>query len=367
MFYKLFTNCKLCKGANRSAIYDFQVNAIHLIPNSLYDILSNPKYTQWDDVKADFEPKYHQIIDEYYCFLKSKGLIMEMEEMNHLNHFPNLNDNWESSSLIENCIVDFNSDSVLISNSAEATFKYFETIVLQLNDLLCSHIQIRMYNSTDLSIVKAILESFNHSTITNIELLVCYNSAISESDWISLCDENIRLTDLTIHSCLIKKNIGSTRYDTPINYITGEIDSHLHCGKISELFFSPNHPTYAESLVNNTCLNRKISIDVDGNIKNCPSMKESFGNIRKTRLIEAYSTLGFKKYWNISKEQVIKCRDCEFRHACTDCRAFLEDPNDNYSAPLKCGYDPYSCQWEDWSNNPLKQKAIEYYCMQINS
>ncbi len=34
-----------------------------------------------------------------------------------------------------------------------------------------------------------------------------------------------------------------------------------------------------------------------------------------------------------------------------------------YSKPLKCGYNPYTNVWEEWSINPLKQKAIDYYNM----
>ncbi|NIG32274.1 grasp-with-spasm system SPASM domain peptide maturase, partial [Enterobacter sp. Ap-916] len=33
------------------------------------------------------------------------------------------------------------------------------------------------------------------------------------------------------------------------------------------------------------------------------------------------------------------------------------------SKPLKCGYNPYTGEWEEWSINPLKQKAIKYYGM----
>lgn len=34
-----------------------------------------------------------------------------------------------------------------------------------------------------------------------------------------------------------------------------------------------------------------------------------------------------------------------------------------YAKPLKCGYNPYTCEWEEWSTNPLKQQAIDYYGM----
>ena len=59
------------------------------------------------------------------------------------------------------------------------------------------------------------------------------------------------------------------------------------------------------------------------------------------------------------------CKDCEFRYICTDCRAYIEDPNDILSKPLKCGYNPYTAEWSEWSRNPLKQKAIEQYRIDI--
>lgn len=135
------------------------------------------------------------------------------------------------------------------------------------------------------------------------------------------------------------------------------------CGSISANFFEANLLNYSESLIFNNCLHGKISIDAEGNIKNCPSMPESFGNIRDTTLMEAIEKPGFKKYWNITKDQIAVCKDCEFRYICTDCRAYKEDPDDDYSKPLKCGYDPYTGVWEEWSTNPLKQTAIDFYGM----
>ncbi len=136
------------------------------------------------------------------------------------------------------------------------------------------------------------------------------------------------------------------------------------CGVIHHTYFSPNIETFTESQHHNTCLNRKISIDANGEIKNCPSMAKSYGNIKDTKLVDVVNNPDFQKVWHIKKDEITKCKDCEFRHICTDCRAYIDDPQDMYSAPLKCGYDPYTCKWEDWSTNPLKEKAIEYYGMQ---
>ena len=93
-------------------------------------------------------------------------------------------------------------------------------------------------------------------------------------------------------------------------------------------------------------------------------MSQSFGNIKDTTLAEALEKPDFKKYWNINKDKIHVCKDCEFRYICTDCRAYVEDPEDILSKPLKCGYNPYTGEWSEWSTNPLKQKAIEHYGMQ---
>ncbi|MFT6810576.1 MAG: SPASM domain peptide maturase of grasp-with-spasm system [Saprospiraceae bacterium] len=111
-----------------------------------------------------------------------------------------------------------------------------------------------------------------------------------------------------------------------------------------------------------------VKLAMYGEIKNCPSMSESYGNIKDTSLAEAIEKPGFKKYWNINKDQIAVCKDCEFRYICTDCRAYTDDPYDlsgeegtNHSKPLKCGYDPYTGEWSEWSKNPIKKKVFHKY------
>ena len=142
-----------------------------------------------------------------------------------------------------------------------------------------------------------------------------------------------------------------------------KVNSNLSCGVINTQNFVSNLNIFTESQQHNTCLNRKISIDKDGYIKNCPSMAHHFGHISDTKLEDVIANPEFTKYWYIKKDEITKCKDCEFRHICTDCRAYRENPDDLYSAPLKCGYDPYTGVWEEWSTNPLKQQAIEHYGM----
>ena len=74
-------------------------------------------------------------------------------------------------------------------------------------------------------------------------------------------------------------------------------------------------------------------------------MLESFGNIGQSTLKEVIDNPEFRKMWGITKDQISICKDCEFRYVCSDCRAFLQKPEDKFSKPLKCGYDPYTATW----------------------
>jgi SPASM domain peptide maturase of grasp-with-spasm system len=135
------------------------------------------------------------------------------------------------------------------------------------------------------------------------------------------------------------------------------------CGKVNLEYFDTNLPKVLEAVNHNSCLHKKIAIDIEGNIRNCLSMPQNFGNIKDTRLEEALQHNDFKKYWNLTKDQIEVCKDCEFRYICTDCRAYTERSHINKegldtSKPLKCSYNPYTGEWEEWCTNSLKQKAL---------
>ncbi len=95
-----------------------------------------------------------------------------------------------------------------------------------------------------------------------------------------------------------------------------------------------NYEDVAESLNFNTCLNRKLSIDHNGDICNCPSMKDKYGNHHSKELKQVLDDLNLTKLWSVNKDKIKICSSCEFRYICTDCRAFLSNPNNEFSKPL---------------------------------
>lgn len=321
----LFSNCQLVKGYSKSIIYDIHRRKIFPIPNSFYILITKYKNKTVKQIKKIYNNKFDNIVDEYYDFLKQNELVLEVNN-NEYSFFTELNLKWENPFLITNCIIQYKKYSIL------------EVILKQLNIIGVNNIQIHVDDITDIQILIETCMLFQE---IGIELFVKYSKEL-DIEKFKYCN-NIAI--LCIHSAP-----DDARLEFP-NIISAttvkqEILFDKSCGNVGQYYFTINYSLFFESQAHNTCLNRKLCIDADGNIKNCPAMERSFGNIKDTTLKEAIEKPGFKDLWYIHKDQIAVCKDCEFRHMCTDCRCFIKDPDNIYSQPAKCTYNPYVCKWE---------------------
>ena len=57
------------------------------------------------------------------------------------------------------------------------------------------------------------------------------------------------------------------------------------------------------------------------------------------------------EYWMLTKEKVTKCKDCELRYICFDCRETARKyKNYLYATNPNCSYNPYSGKWGDFKD-----------------
>ncbi|TAE35253.1 MAG: grasp-with-spasm system SPASM domain peptide maturase [Runella slithyformis] len=235
-------------------------------------------------------------------------------------------------------IIDFNKDT--------DTIQYMSRIANDLNVLGCTVLELRFYDYIQLKTLSEILEYFSNHRIRMINLILKYdaNLLLSISD---LCFRYQRVNFVYVHSAPEEKSeLLNTSY-THVTLFEKVLAGHECCGVISPIHFRSNVQNFTENLQFNSCLNRKIGIDVEGNIKNCPSSRLSFGNVKSTSLVNAIENKTFKSYWGINKDQISVCKECEFRYICSDCRVYIENDNDIYSKPAKCNYDPYTNEWKE--------------------
>ncbi|SHI45549.1 grasp-with-spasm system SPASM domain peptide maturase [Flavobacterium terrae] len=352
VFFKLFANCIAVKGANRSLIVDLQKNSSHLIPNDMYEVLTKSDKIEISQLYAEYGEDNYNTIKDYFENLEELEIGFFCSE-NELNLFPELNLEFHYPFLIGNSILE-GIDEIRV----------YEELIPQLEKLGCEYVEIILYQEIENNLLQSILDLFQISSIKHIGLIIKYDVTKDEKFLKKLTSTCLRLSKIILHSSVDEKLLEFKSFNlTYISYVKKELKSFNFCGVVDQGYFSTKMLHFTESQNHNTCLNRKISIDKDGNIKNCPSMKEIFGNIKEVSLEEVLNQTNFKRYWSISKNQIEVCKDCEFRHICTDCRAYTENPEDQYSKPLKCGYNPYTNVWEEWSTNPLKEKAIAFYEM----
>lgn len=345
MKYFLRADIIPCKGYKRTALIDIVNSEVSLLDNNHYDAL----YKLYNVGLEEIDENLLSLLESDKYILQAKSI----------DNFPRISLKKTTNSVfsVDNCIIDRNNDSA---------YNIID-VLRQLDELNCKYVQFRFFDySEEIYEITDYLNTSN-SFIQNIEILIKKtNNHFHKLE--ELFYRNLRINKLILFNS-DETNILSSNQGRIFLEIQNIIDDCKSCGIISTNGFFINKYHFKEANNVNTCLSKKISIDVNGEIKNCPSMPQSFGNVETSTLEEALNHPSFKKYWNISKDHVEVCKDCEFRYICTDCRAYTERTHTNndgldVSKPLKCGYNPYSGEWEEWSTHPLKQKAIEYYGMQ---
>jgi len=346
-YFNLFSNIMVTKGASRILISDLQRNVSELYSLEFYEVIEELKNKSIESILENYDAESRKFIYEYIELLLEKeyGFISEGDWD---RNFPPISYEYHEPNEISNIFIEINNLSVL------------ETIKESVENLGVRHLVIYSHKKLSLKEFQDIELQFAGSALNGIEIFSPYHDDVDENFIHCLNQTAKRIYGLVFYGCAKDpiKFRDIFRFHVQFSSEDLKISS---CGKVNLKYFNTNSRKVSEALHHNSCLHKKIGIDVNGNIKNCPLMAESFGNINNESLEDALAKPEFRKYWNLTKDKVEVCRDCEFRYICTDCRAFTENSHKNsegldISKPLKCGYDPYSGKWEAESSNPLKQK-----------
>ena len=127
--------------------------------------------------------------------------------------------------------------------------------------------------------------------------------------------------------------------------LTDDMDC-LVCGCVSNKKFISDLHSVSLSRSHNSCLYRKLAIDREGYIRNCPASPRHFGRVGEVDIERAMAHPEFSRLWGITKDHVDVCRDCEFRRICPDCRVFTRNPERPTAHPARCSYNPYIARWQ---------------------
>ncbi|MFO0357757.1 MAG: grasp-with-spasm system SPASM domain peptide maturase [Sphingobacteriaceae bacterium] len=332
-YFKLYANCVCVKGAKNTIICDLHLNRFIETPPMFYE------YFDSSDVKIiDFTLSKQLVYEEVrsyldFLILNDFGFYTQNPE-----YFPKIDFKFETPNLINNSILDIDEKHVYD----------FKKAIKLLDKLGCQAIQIRIYKDTDAEFLNQLILVLEDTGISSFELMFNKLINIEIAVLSKLIEDICRIRKIFIFN---NRESGVVKFSNKISDLgaiytfTGNLPTPDKCGLISQEMFTGNIESFSEALNFNSCLNKKLSIDSKGNIKNCPSFKKHFGNVAEVQDLQTIlSKKDFNFVWEINKDNVNVCKDCEYRYLCTDCRVYTIN-NNIYEKPIKCNYNPYSGVW----------------------
>ncbi len=335
--FLLSPDCQIVKGHRRSAVYDLTRNEIKFIPNGLADILTEYNRKTIAEVFQDFQAEDHELLQSYFDFLQTHEYII-LCDPDELDFFPSVPNTWKYPAKISNAILFFSSNS---------SYDFLQSIQ-ELELLGCKHIEIRIYEPTDLALLKTTLEQLEFSPLKSIALILQYSPDCNIDSILELIRSCPRVISALIFAAPFEQEYPRKKIKFVQAKLT-EIPDHknLKC-------FNVNMQLFYEAQSFNAYYNRKVCIDQHGAIKNTPESQEIFGRIGEDPLSEVIEKSDFQKLWTISKDKIDICKACEFRYMCVDPSPVkAKEDGTGYSVGT-CNYDPFTASWAEEDNNPTE-------------
>ncbi len=328
--FKLFAECIPVKGAARSVIYDLPRNSYTLIPNALYDILTQQEGATLSQLKSDYDAEDQQTIDEYFQMLQDNEYIFFCDK-DELALFPKLPEEWDYAGDISNAIVELPMERQLLSKA-----------IRELEQLGCRHIQFRSLQTLDADILSFVLNEVSTRDIDTIEVISKTDHTMDTESFKRIFAANPRLRTWILYGA---ESTAATNIDDMgrqnLIFSAESKTAHRDFERNGPHYFNVNIELFFESKKHHAYYNRKVCITSEGDIKNCLSLPAIFGNLASTPLKSIIDLADFKKLWYISNDHIETCKHCEFRYMCVD-NSPLHVNGDTVRRENTCFYDPFT-------------------------
>lgn len=411
MYYHLQTHCKLITGANRAAIYDFKTGKVHSINagaagllsacvdhplDELWDI-NNPETIYYMDFLKKLSakelgtfynekplPSSEQALPPpptkldfiwleltsacnskcLHCYAECGPSPLPIDQVPH--------DRWlslitEAKTAGATAIQLIGGEPLLYPQWRELIIKAhqldYEYIEIFTNGTLVDDECIEFFKKYNVNIATTIYadnaqthdkitrqpNSFN-KTMTAIKKIMAANIPLRIASIIMKANEHEVENILNLY-----KSFGMNDAHPDVVRPTGRGDDHNllpthYCKPPITPPFYIDEDSFIDAHHHHSCLAGKIAITATGDAFPCIFARNQLcGNILNQSLAEILNAPPLTTCWHTTKDHIIKCKDCEYRYACSDCRPLAQgiDPEKNWSAcPQNCSYNPYTGEWE---------------------
>jgi hypothetical protein len=310
-------DCQVVKGYLRNAIYDLTRQKYYLIQ----------KFSDINQLDKD-------ILD----FLEKEEVILSIPQ-SLKNHFPFIDFTYHTNQIISSCQI-----------------KYFGSFdITKITNLNCRDFSIIADNfSQQKEAINSILKTLSNEPVNSVQLHITDN-IFSELDFEYLKDIILNYSFCVAY---VYFDYSLKQKEQILNILFLEKKAN----DIRENFYI-NIKSFTEAQNKNLFYNQFLFIDDEGTIKNSPYSSIDFGyifDVNHLQLREIVSSKTFNYLWDISKNEIDICKDCEFRYMCCDDKLPITRNQNHWYHKQECNYNPYICKWkgEDGYHNLVECGVI---------
>lgn len=411
MFYRLNHHCRLVRGAARGAIYDFQTGKVYSINRGASDMLEfcqNQALEDIFDMTSPANGRYLSFLDTLtakgigaiYCTEPPAVVEAPVEQDVKLDFlWLELTGKCNNKCLhcyatsgpaaIETDPVPFGrwlnliaeakqagADAIQLIGGEPLLYPHWRDLVLKArkegfgfieiftNATLIDHSCIEFFKENEVNVATTIYAD-NAATHDRVTL---HPGSFAKT--LTAAKELLRAgIPLRIASIIMKaneneaENIMNLYRDLGVEVVPPDIVRPTGRGDDKELLpsaytkppisppFYTDSDSFAKAHYYHSCLAGKIAVTSDGDVIPCIFARNQIcGNILSQSLNDVLSGHALQQCWRTTKDHVEKCKDCEYRYACSDCRPLAQGSDSAkrwLACSTGCSYNPYTGKWEE--------------------
>ncbi|WP_417888072.1 hypothetical protein [Zunongwangia sp.] len=330
-YVRFYECCQPNLGANRGLIHDFQRGQLFFTSKEIIELIIESTNKKWGEILEEYKEQ-QKILKKQINYLLNNELIFFT---NNPQNFGQIDLKRERPNLLE------------------FVFLYIDTLDLNKKEFLKNIYKsgannlVLLAEKIDSKILLEVIEILSHSKIKVIELISRYNKK-STAEIKDIIEENTRIRRVIFYEA--PQEIEST--SEKIHFWKNNLNTGFAKGIDSVQDFAVNLDSYCESLSFNLFYYKKIFIEDSGEIFKFYGDNSSLGNIYDKDINNIIkNNHDLKKFWEINKDMIDECSQCEFRYVCPDDRIPIKSKeNEMFYHQTKCKYNPKTNHWNDIKN-----------------
>lgn len=297
--YRLHTQCRITSGPVRSTLIDLDRRKYETIPNGMFtllQLLERAYPIHWSKVAEQYQTEDREVLEQYRQWLVARDYIHEVLE-GTIDNWPLLPMAHDMPNALQDGIIDLSKDG---DYSLLPVIRQFEKAG-------CKSLHIRDFDGFRLPELCSTLAAMSRSIICNMHLLLHasqYAIAIAEK-----LAAHTHVSSILYHGCDQEQLNAVTQLSLAgVHAVKQHVQDEGCCGRITPDTFTVNHQFLSASGRKNTCLDRKLSIDRFGNVKNCPSMKQTWARADGFDILSVLKSDELRSSWAVSKDKDDTCQ-----------------------------------------------------------